>query len=177
MFVLAAVCSGCVTPGGPFTAYIAETDPFQPDIEHHFSSWIKLKDVKFGASDWGLFNIHYKEAGNAVSVIYIQTQYHCDTWLFAESLKFVVDGQVWDLPSNPSPKREIKSGGDIEEWNTFNVSADFLAAFKNAQSATVRLYGQHYYTERTLSADDIYHIGWFHDYIVGLNQPESEVAS
>jgi hypothetical protein len=82
-------------------------------------------------------------------------------------LKFVADGTVTAFESQPNPKREVGYLGttNIFEENRFVIPEPFLDGLRTAQNVAVRLVGEHYYVDRTLTRDDVHNIGWFIDFV------------
>lgn len=162
-----ATIVGCASTS-EFSAFQAEHDKFNPDTVHYFSSTIDIKDVEFGKSGFSFFRLNYTKTNNN-KVWYISTTYNSDTWLFIQTLSFVVDGKIYTFKSEPSPTREIGSLGDvyIQETNQFILSDAFVLNLLKAQAVTLRLEGEHYYQDKTLSAADIKNMTWFVNYVNG----------
>ena len=157
-----ALVSGCAT-SGPFKAMIADPDPFRPGEVHYLSSAITVKNVQLMNPSFALLQVH--SISNAAAQTWMMTTHYTGSdWLFVEELKFVIDGEVYEFPSEPNPIREVGSG-DVTEKNRFLITGAFLNAFTGAGVAAVRLQGQHYYVGRDLSPEDIHNIGWFRDYV------------
>ena len=164
LIVVLISVTGCAT--GPFKAFIADKDPFSPDKTHYFSSTLEIKDVQFLSSGFAFFRIHCVQS-NSGKLWYLETTYSSKDWLFVKDFKFVADGVVFEFPSQANPKREVGylGGTDVFEVNTFVVPESFLVSLKSANSIILRLTGDHYYIERTMTPDDIFNIGWFYDYV------------
>jgi len=168
MVLVLLLVTGCATTV-PFNVYIADKDPFKPDQTKYFSGTIKLKDYGLLNTGFAFFEIHTINNSSS-SLWYLRTCYCASDWLFVDTIKFVVDGDIVSFESQRNPKREVGFSGttNIFEENVFVVDEQFIRRFSSAQSATVRLAGKHYYVEKTLTAKDIYNIGWYGDSVVSL---------
>jgi len=148
---------------GDFKSYLANPDPFSPDVVHYFSSPLDINEISFWHNTgFSHFEIHHLQSPSGV-IWFISTIYNSSDWLFVEKLKFLVDGKVFEFQSSPNPKRETGVMGDayVQETNQFTLSNDLIAAVKNAKSITIRLAGNHYYQDRVMPQADITNVQWF----------------
>lgn len=83
-------------------------------------------------------------------------QYAADDWLFIQSIKFNIDGYIWDYTPN---KIERDNNTMIWEWfddNVGSVNAGLVEAIAYAEKPIkVRFIGRQYYKEKTISKKEI----------------------
>ena len=83
-------------------------------------------------------------------------QYAADDWLFIQSIKFNIDGYIWDYTPN-----EIKRDNNTMIWEWFDdnvgsTSAGLVEAIAYAEKPIkVRFIGKQYYKEKTISKKEI----------------------
>lgn len=161
---------GCASAPSEFHGYTEKQDQFRPNEVSYFSDNIIIKPMDMGLiidTTSILFNLHCTKT-EATKDWYIKTVYQSSDWLFVQTLRFSVDGKLYVFRSQPSPKREVGMGlGEVvvTETNIFNLSEDFMASLWGAKAVIVRLEGQDYYKDKTLSERDIYDMNWFFKYV------------
>lgn len=83
-------------------------------------------------------------------------QYTADDWLFIQSIKFNIDGYIWDYTPN---KIERDNNTMIWEWfddNVGSLNAGLVEAIAYAEKPIkVRFIGRQYYKEKTISKKEI----------------------
>lgn len=84
-------------------------------------------------------------------------QYHADEWLFIRYLQFSIDGKPYKYtPMNL--ERDSGYGGKIWEWFDDPVNftnTDIVLALYNAKSAKMRLVGDQYHKEKTITSNQL----------------------
>jgi hypothetical protein len=159
---------GCATTS-EFKAFRSEKDPFNPDKIHYFSSAVSIKTTQFIDPSWSFFRVHFAKV-DSEDIWYFETTYSASDWLFVNTLKFVVDGNIYSWESQPNPTRKVNDG--IMETNLFIVNEQFINSLKTANNIIVRLSGDKYYIDKTLTADDIHNIKWFINYVDSVKSSE-----
>jgi hypothetical protein len=177
MAIVLIILGGCASTGPPpvFQGYLAHEDPFRPGRVHQYSDNIKL-----GGTWRSHFDINHVITSEGSQYWYLSTTYGARDWIFVKTLAFVVDGTVWSFETQANPKREVipveggyssygrgRSGGysSILEKNKFIVNDGFMDSICLATTVIVRLTGDHYKVERTLTPEDIHHFKWFIEFV------------
>lgn len=159
------ITAGCATTN-EFHSYQEKPDQFKPGVIHYYSDDITIKENELLNQGYSTFDFNFTKTPTN-NIWHINTTYHAEEWLFIGSIQFMVDGKIYNFKTQPSPKREtgIAATSYVEEHNQFILSDSFIEAIRSAQTITLRLEGQHYYLDRTLSTQDIKNINWFISYV------------
>ena len=137
---------------------VKELAPFfvekNDEFEGHFWVEPKTKPKYRNQNAFYLYFMKTKE-GYPTNLRFVG-QYTADDWLFIQSIKFNVDGYIWDYTPN-----EIKRDNNTMIWEWFDdnvgsLNAGLVEAIAYAEKPIkVRLIGRQYYKEKTISKKEI----------------------
>lgn len=99
----------------------------------------------------GFFLYYTKSNENSKeATLFLRTQYRADDWLFCESAKVSIDGDVYT--TNFIDWERDNDGGYIFEWSTEkNPSFNLLIKILNSKTAKIRFNGDKYYDDRSIT--------------------------
>jgi hypothetical protein len=84
-------------------------------------------------------------------------QYNADDWLFIQRLQFLIDDKQFEY--TPRKVDSDNGVGGIWEWFDENIEAEsdinLIEALANSKHAEIKLIGEHYTKERTVSQEQI----------------------
>ena len=149
--------------------YKKNLDPFYPENIEYFTQEIYIKETNFFKleNSFAYFTIHHSQTKDS-AIWFISTTYNAENWIFVEELKFLIDGKIFNIKSEPLPKHEASPylSGFVLEENLFLASNELIEALKNAKSVKVRLNGQHYFVDGDLPEKDIKYMSWFYNEMI-----------
>lgn len=85
-------------------------------------------------------------------LVLLRSQYKNDDWLFINSAKISVDGEIFSL--NVKEWERDNSGGYIFEWGDVKLKKfDLVIAVVEGDNVKIRFTGDQYYDDRTVTSD------------------------
>jgi hypothetical protein len=106
-------------------------------------------------TNYDSFHIYIGSEQDSAPWLRLRIQYVADDWLFVNSFIVVADGQRFDKPL--AKFERDNGGGEIWEWYDESTSPDDLKMIEtvaNSKKATLRLVGDKYRHDRTISATE-----------------------
>nr|DAI20166.1 MAG TPA: hypothetical protein [Caudoviricetes sp.] len=137
---------------------VRELAPFFKEKKDEFEgyTWIEPKTKPKYRNQNGFYLCFIKTKEGYPTNLRFVGQYTADNWLFIQTVKFNIDGNIWDY--NPN---DIKRDNNIKIWEWFddNVessNASLIEAIAYAKNPIkVRFIGRQYYDERIISKKEI----------------------
>ena len=150
LFILLLMLSSCATtttnidvPG----VFLQEPDAFSQGLKKYKSNSFYIKNIEFSNPGFSTGSLFFMKSG-VKELRSIQTMYFSPDWIFANKIKFLIDGaDVYEYTSEPNPIREV-DGKYVEERNLFIVPSKLFQRILYSNSVRVRLVGSHYYVEK-----------------------------
>jgi len=165
LLLVSWLLAGCATTS--FQAHVEKRDPASPNVLRQHSDTIRIKNVQPMDKSYAMFRMNYTSMGQQ-GAWSLSTIYNGGNWLLVRSLRFEVDGQLFEFDSLPDPVREIGkiAAGEATEQNIFTVPESFLLALSRADEASVLLIGDNERVGRRLSARDLHNIAWYVQHVI-----------
>lgn len=137
---------------------VKELAPFFKEKKDEFEGyiWIEPKTKPKYRNQNGFYLCFIKTKEGYPTNLRFVGQYTADNWLFIQTVKFNIDGNIWDY--NPN---DIKRDNNTKIWEWFddNVessNASLIEAIAYAKNPIkVRFIGRQYYDERIISKKEI----------------------
>ena len=87
-----------------------------------------------------------------------RAQYYADDWLFIESIKFNIDGEIVEFPVGYGTFKRDNDGGKIWEWADLSVQESstiaILDRIANSKTTKIRYVGSQYHDDRVLTGNE-----------------------
>jgi hypothetical protein len=124
--------------------------------EYRGITWVRSNIEPRFRSTNGIYCYFAKEGNRAFNFRFV-IQYYAEDWLFIKHYRFVIDGKPYSyFPSNV--ERDSGYGGKIWEWFDEVVTStdkELIEALANAKSAKMKLVGDQYYDEKTITTKQL----------------------
>lgn len=130
--------------------------------------WITPKSAPT-YTNYNALYCYFSISNNNPNNLRFRLQYVSNDWLFIESEKFLIDGQVFDY--FPSEVKRDNGDGEIWEWWDENVSSTdlvMLQAIRNSKTAKIKLSGSQYHKVVDITEKQKLNIGKCLDYFEAL---------
>jgi len=149
------------------------SDYFQSGIKQTFDDFENTKYIHLtiAAHDLSLLmerSIRFTKTINRGNEGYsIKTHLYAASWFFLETIKFNIDGTIFEYKSSDN-SRDVLNGGYVEELNYFAIDSDLLNALNIGNNITIRLYGKNSYMDIKLGENEK---NLFKEYFTQVSHP------
>lgn len=148
-----------------FQVYIADADPFRPNIRAWFSDRIALKSTVIPYSSLDIlpqanYSVESGDTTWTLGFIYVG-----ENWIFMNAASVLIDGVRFDLTAADNPSTNVV-GGTVSESMICFVDESFFQAMTNARDVKFRVTGNRYPIDAPLKKQRIGYMKLFYETVL-----------